>query len=74
LLVLGAGREAISAFRASAAAQGVPLVVIEDSFDGGREQYASRLILIRPDQYVAWVGDDQPADLDALLKKVTGRG
>lgn len=74
LLALGAGREAITAFRASAAAQGVPLVVIEDSFDGGREQYASRLILIRPDQYVVWVGDDQPADLDALLKKVTGRG
>jgi hypothetical protein len=72
LLAFGAGREAITAFQASAAALSVPLVVIEDSFDGGREQYASRLILVRPDQYVVWAGDHQPADMDALFKKVAG--
>jgi 2-polyprenyl-6-methoxyphenol hydroxylase-like FAD-dependent oxidoreductase len=74
LLAFGAPGEEISAFRASAAALGVPLVVIEDSFDGGREQYASRLILVRPDQYVVWAGDHLPVDPNGLLKKVTGRG
>jgi 2-polyprenyl-6-methoxyphenol hydroxylase-like FAD-dependent oxidoreductase len=73
LLAFGAGREAITAFQASAAALSIPLVVIEDSFDGGREQYASRLILVRPDQYIVWAGDYQPADVDALFKKVAGQ-
>ena len=72
LLAFGAPEGAIAAFQASADSIGVPLKVIEDSFDGGREQYESRLILTRPDQYIVWVGDQQPRDVDSLMKKVTG--
>jgi 2-polyprenyl-6-methoxyphenol hydroxylase-like FAD-dependent oxidoreductase len=42
----------------------VPLNVIRDSARGGREDYDSDLVLIRPDQFVAWTHADAPiADL-----------
>jgi 2-polyprenyl-6-methoxyphenol hydroxylase-like FAD-dependent oxidoreductase len=73
LLAFGAPARAVAAFRSSADALRVPLKIVEDSFDGGREQYESRLILVRPDQYIVWVGDDCPGDVDSLIKKVVGR-
>jgi 2-polyprenyl-6-methoxyphenol hydroxylase-like FAD-dependent oxidoreductase len=73
LLAFDATDAAVAAFQASASTLGVPLKIVEDSFDDGREQYESRLILVRPDQYMVWIGDDQPDDVDALMKKVTGR-
>ena len=38
-----------------------------------RPRYEARLVLVRPDQYVVWTGDRAPADVAALLRKVTGR-
>jgi 4-hydroxyisophthalate hydroxylase len=73
LLAFGAPDGAVAAFQISADALGIPFKAVEDSFDGGREHYESRLMLIRPDQYIVWVGDEQPADVNALLKKVTGQ-
>jgi hypothetical protein len=52
---------------------GVPLTAVRDSFDGGREAFAARLVLVRPDQYVAWTGDRAPADAAAVLMKAVGR-
>jgi hypothetical protein len=51
---------------------GLPLTVVRDTYEGGREAYGARLILVRPDQFVAWTGDEAPADAPALLRKVTG--
>jgi len=56
----------------AAGAKGIPLKVIEDSYDGGREAYEKRLILVRPDQYVVWTGDEGSKDADALMSKVSG--
>ena len=36
------------------------LKVIRDVAADGREKYQSRLILVRPDQFVAWTGDETP--------------
>jgi microcin C transport system substrate-binding protein len=57
-----------------AAAGPVPLTVVRDSYADGREVYGHRLVLVRPDQYVAWAGDVLPTTAEALLQKVTGRG
>ena len=36
------------------------------------QRYEARFALIRPDQHVAWRGNDIPADCEALLTHVTG--
>jgi hypothetical protein len=63
----------VAALEAAAGGIGMPLTVVEDGFTGGRERYGSRLLLVRPDQHVAWVGDAAPADPGALVRKLAGR-
>ena len=65
------GTDDIAAFTGAADTLGVPLDVIRDSRGGGREAYGHRLILVRPDQFVAWVGD-RVTDAAALLKLGVG--
>jgi 2-polyprenyl-6-methoxyphenol hydroxylase-like FAD-dependent oxidoreductase len=60
------------AFQKAARALRIPLRVLADTFAGPRTAYGSRLILVRPDQYVAWTGDDLPADPAAVLRRVVG--
>ncbi|HEU0167141.1 MAG TPA: FAD-dependent monooxygenase [Chloroflexota bacterium] len=57
----------------AAKAANVPLKVVRDTFAGDREAYEAHLVLVRPDQYVVWTGNEPPADAAALLKRVTGR-
>jgi 2-polyprenyl-6-methoxyphenol hydroxylase-like FAD-dependent oxidoreductase len=74
LLALDAPDDAVVAFEQAAQAAALPLAVVRDTCAGGREAYGSRLVLVRPDQFVAWTGDRAPADVAALLDRVTGRG
>ena len=71
LLAFDADPADIAAFTGAADTLGVPLDVIRDSRGGGREAYGHRLILVRPDQFVAWVGD-RVTDAAALLKLGVG--
>jgi 2-polyprenyl-6-methoxyphenol hydroxylase-like FAD-dependent oxidoreductase len=73
LLAFGADAASIDAFEQAAAAAALPLAIVRDSFAGGREAYEHRLMLVRPDQYIAWSADAAPADTAALLAYVTGR-
>ncbi|HEY7246967.1 MAG TPA: FAD-dependent monooxygenase [Xanthobacteraceae bacterium] len=73
LLALDADPQTVRAFEQAAAMLTVPLKVIRDSYRDGRQAYESRLILVRPDQYVAWTGDSHPADAARLISRVTGR-
>lgn len=50
----------------------IPLKIVRDSCAGGREQYGARLVLVRPDQHVAWAGNAAPDDTAALWRKVAG--
>lgn len=79
LIALRAGQDpaaplqaAVTAFRAAATSLGMPLQVIADTLDGQRAAYGQRLILVRPDQYVAWTGNDPPADAAAVLRRAIG--
>ncbi len=73
LLGFGAEDAAVAAFEQTAKAALIPLHVVRDGFSDGREAYERKLILVRPDQYVAWCDDRAPDDIEGLLRQVTGR-
>lgn len=72
LLALDAPDRATDGIEAAANALGIPLTILRDSA-GEAASYVARLILVRPDQFVVWTGDEAPADPEALLLCVTGR-
>lgn len=72
LVALGGDQDLAAAFQAAATDLGMPLQVIADTPDGQRATYGQRLILVRPDQYVAWTGNDPPADATAVLRRAIG--
>lgn len=61
------------AMEAAAAAAKLPLEVLRIERPDLRRVYERNLILVRPDQHVAWRGDTLPSDCSALLDLVTGR-
>ena len=76
LLALGAPAEAVRAFREAAAALSMPLDIVEDAPGGETAHYEADLVLVRPDQFVAWAsrdGEVTPADARAVLDGVRGR-
>jgi 2-polyprenyl-6-methoxyphenol hydroxylase-like FAD-dependent oxidoreductase len=72
LLAFGADPAAVQAFESAAAGLGVPLTLVADSRAGGRELYRASLILVRPDQFVAWAAETGPVDARAVLQKAIG--
>jgi 4-hydroxyisophthalate hydroxylase len=74
LLALDADDRTVQTFEQAANSLCVPLRIVRDTCRGELTRYESRLILIRPDQYVVWTGDTQPGDVRALLAKAAGRG
>ena len=58
LLAFGAATESVEAFRTVADELGVPLTVVEDRSEGEAARYEAALILVRPDQFVAWSARD----------------
>jgi hypothetical protein len=71
LLKLSAGLDT-RALEQAARVRGLPLTVLELARDDIRTLHGSDLVLIRPDQHVAWRGNSVPLDPDALLARVTG--
>ncbi len=73
LLAFDADDRACEAFERSTKKFGVPFKLVRDSFQNGRLAYEAPLILVRPDQFVAWTGEHPPKDSDALIARVIGR-
>jgi 4-hydroxyisophthalate hydroxylase len=73
LLALDGDPDTPATFKAAAESLNIPLKIIADSRDGGREEYQTNLILIRPDQYVVWTGDAAPDNAERLMATVVGR-
>ena len=61
------------AFEQAASELGLPLTIVRDTRAGGREKLGAGLVLIRPDQFVAQVGDKPPVDLVAALRQAIGQ-
>lgn len=65
LLAFGADNGAVQAFRAAASELRMPLTVIECLTEGEAARYEAALILVRPDQFVAW--RQRGAEIDPVL-------
>ena len=64
----------VGAFERAAAALKVPFKVVRDTYAEGRMKYETRMILVRPDQFIVWIGDKTPADAAAIMRQVAGQG
>jgi 2-polyprenyl-6-methoxyphenol hydroxylase-like FAD-dependent oxidoreductase len=74
LLDLGAPAADVDALAGAAAARGVPLEVLHLDDARVRELYDAALVLVRPDQHVAWRGGSAPDDPAAVIDTVCGLG
>lgn len=72
LLCLGGKAQNTSALEAAFIAQGAPFAVMAVGETPVREIYGYDLVLVRPDLHVCWRGNQLPADVAALARKVTG--
>lgn len=72
LLAFGAKDADVAAFEKAAQDKHIPLKVIRDDLQGGRDAYEAHFILVRPDQYVVWHGNELTGDPTAILAKAVG--
>jgi hypothetical protein len=70
--LLNFGRADPEALVAAARAREVPLSVVEIRDSHARSIYERDLVLIRPDQHVAWRGNTVPADALSIIDRVRG--
>jgi hypothetical protein len=75
LLSLGAQEAAVEGFRRAADAAGLPVEAVKGRA-AARETYGAALVLVRPDQFIAWAGEggDPAAILDRARGAVTAAG
>jgi 2-polyprenyl-6-methoxyphenol hydroxylase-like FAD-dependent oxidoreductase len=71
LLALGRTPADTTPFRVAAEALKIPLTIVSIASDEARDLYGADLVLIRPDQIVAW-RDNTAANADAVLRRVVG--
>lgn len=72
LIALDTADSTIAAFAQAAAALKMPLHIIRDTFADKRTAYEARLMLVRPDHFVAWCANEAPHDPRAILRKAIG--
>ena len=73
LLAFDVADDVVARFAGSARAQRIPLKIIRDTLRDGREDYEARMVLVRPDQYVAWTAAEPiAARPDQVLHKAVG--
>ena len=63
----------ISSLMSAADAKRFPLAML-DVENGGDAPITERLLIVRPDQHVAWRGGETPVDPERLLDRLAGRG
>jgi 2-polyprenyl-6-methoxyphenol hydroxylase-like FAD-dependent oxidoreductase len=71
LIRFGAAPDA-GALRAAAGQCDLPITVLDVTDDALRDTYGRDLVLVRPDQHVAWRGNRLPDDCAALIDTIRG--
>jgi 2-polyprenyl-6-methoxyphenol hydroxylase-like FAD-dependent oxidoreductase len=72
LLDFGAEDGAAQSFESAALDLGIPLKIVSDTLANGRNRYGAPLILVRPDQFVAWSGHRPEPAPGAILARSAG--
>jgi 2-polyprenyl-6-methoxyphenol hydroxylase-like FAD-dependent oxidoreductase len=73
LLAFGAEEATAAAFANAAQRLHLPLKVVRDSYDQGRRDYKAKLILVRPDRYVAWCSSAPLENAHSILARSIAR-
>lgn len=66
------GSDAVTRFRTAAEERQVPLKILDLQRGDLRDRYGSEMVLVRPDQYVAWSADTAPTDPGWILDRARG--
>jgi 2-polyprenyl-6-methoxyphenol hydroxylase-like FAD-dependent oxidoreductase len=75
LLAFGADEQTLREFSQEAETLSLPLSVVEDTAERERARYRASLVLVRPDQFVAWVADaTDSVDPAHVLRRAAGFG
>jgi len=74
LLSMGVDDGSIDAFTKAASKRGVELAVLRLGEPGAADIYGADLLLVRPDQIVAWRGANHDCDPEAIFDQVLGFG
>ena len=64
----------VTPFLETARTIGVPVKLVDLDPFWAPAAYNTRLVLARPDQHVAWRGDDLPDDVNGMITTIIGRG
>jgi 2-polyprenyl-6-methoxyphenol hydroxylase-like FAD-dependent oxidoreductase len=72
LLRFGIDAPDVSAFETAAQKCHVPLKTVSVREPRAARLYERRLVLVRPDDHVAWRGDDMPENVRAVIDRVRG--
>jgi 4-hydroxyisophthalate hydroxylase len=72
LLAFGEKDETLASFAHAAGKLGVPLTIVGSQAGTVSDAYEARLVLVRPDQYVAWASKGDIADPHAVMAKAIG--
>jgi 4-hydroxyisophthalate hydroxylase len=73
LLAFDADDGTVTAFADAAKRRNVPLKIVRDTYRDGRTAYEAKLIMVRPDRYIAWISDSAPDDAAAIIGKIAGK-
>ena len=72
LLDFGAPDVAAAEIKRAAEASGVPLKLIRDDSAESRKFYQATLVLVRPDQFIAWTSDGDVTDAAGMIRHMVG--
>jgi 2-polyprenyl-6-methoxyphenol hydroxylase-like FAD-dependent oxidoreductase len=72
LMALNGSEAAVQDFAAAARTLNIPLKLVRDDSAESRDFYQAGLVLVRPDQFVAWASTEEMPDAATILRRVVG--